>query len=101
VARSLRNLWTQIAARPGSAVLSGATGVAGITEEEQDALRALAPGSQVRATADLTGHLMEAHAPAGVAMAAALIGRGDSEEAVVTSVGHCRGEGAVRLVRAQ
>jgi 3-oxoacyl-[acyl-carrier-protein] synthase II len=40
---------------------------------------------------------MEAQVPCGVAIAAALIARGGTREAVVTSVGHKRGEGLVRL----
>ena len=75
-----------------------ATGVKGITEEEQAALRDLAR-AQPQALGDLIGHTMEPQAPAGVAMAAALIAGGETDEAVVTSVGHKRGEGLVRLVK--
>jgi len=42
---------------------------------------------------------MEAQALFSVALAAALIGVGETGEAVATSVGHWRGEGMVRLVR--
>jgi 3-oxoacyl-[acyl-carrier-protein] synthase II len=90
---------TEAGARPDALVLSGATGVAGITTEERDALAALSPGSTPRATGDCLGHAMEAQAPAGAVMAAALVARGDAAEAVVTSVGHRRGEGVLRLTK--
>ena len=38
--------------------------------------------------------------PTGVALAAALIAEGKAGEALVTSVGHWRGEGAIRLTKA-
>jgi 3-oxoacyl-[acyl-carrier-protein] synthase II len=40
------------------------------------------------------------HAPAGVALAAALIARDGAQEAAVTAIGHWRGEGVIRLTRA-
>jgi 3-oxoacyl-[acyl-carrier-protein] synthase II len=98
VAASLRRLWSAVGARGDATVISGATGVKGITEEEQTALLDLVPGQQPRATGNVIGHAMEAQAPAGVALAAALIGAGETGEAVVTSIGHKRGEGVVRLV---
>ena len=64
-------------------VISGATGVKGRTEEERAALDRLAPGARVLAVQDAFGHLMEAQAPVGVALAAAAIARGDAPEAVV------------------
>jgi len=96
---SLYALAGQLGARP-DAVISGATGIKGITEEEQAVLRDIAPGAAVHATGDLVGHTMEAQAPTGVALAAGLIARGEAGEALVTSVGHWRGEGALRLTRA-
>jgi 3-oxoacyl-[acyl-carrier-protein] synthase II len=42
--------------------------------------------------------MMEAQAPAGVALGAALIDAGQAADVRVTSVGHHRGEGLVRLV---
>ncbi|HEX2555162.1 MAG TPA: beta-ketoacyl-ACP synthase [Microvirga sp.] len=99
VTRSLAGLAAELGARP-DAVVSGMTGVAGITEDEEEALRGLAPGARLHATGDLVGHAMEAQAPIGAALAAALIARGEAGEALVTSVGHRRGEGAVRLVKA-
>ena len=96
---SLRTFWAGLEVGSDAAVLSGATGVSGITEEEQGALRDLAPGAAPRATGDVIGHTMETHAVAGFALAAALIAAGEAPEAVVTSVGHRRGEGMMRLVQ--
>jgi 3-oxoacyl-[acyl-carrier-protein] synthase II len=98
VAGSLKRMWAGVGASPDALVVSGATGVKGITEEERDALRKLAPGQTPHAVGNVIGHAMEAQTPAGVAIAAALIGEGETGEAVVTSVGHKRGEGLVRLV---
>ncbi|WP_112661869.1 beta-ketoacyl-ACP synthase [Microvirga flavescens] len=99
VAKALREAATQLGAKP-DVLLSGATGVKGITEEEQSALRDIAPNAKLHATADLVGHTVEAQAPTGVALAAALIAKGEAQEALVTSVGHWRGEGAIRLMKA-
>ena len=96
---SLRTFWAGLEVGSDAAVLSGATGVSGITEEEQGALRDLAPGAAPRATGDVIGHTMETHAVAGFALAAGLIATGEAPEAVVTSVGHRRGEGMMRLVQ--
>jgi 3-oxoacyl-[acyl-carrier-protein] synthase II len=99
VEQALHGLAQQLGAKP-DAVISGATGVKGITEDEQAALRDIAPGAAIHATGDIIGHAMEAQAPAGVALAAGLIAQGQAGEALVTSVGHWRGEGAVRLIKA-
>jgi len=99
VEQALHALAGQLGARP-DLVISGATGVKDITAEEQAALKDIAPGAAVHATGNLIGHTMEAQAPAGVALAAGLIARGEAGEALVTSVGHWRGEGAVRVTRA-
>lgn len=98
VGQALRAQADRLGARP-DAVLSGATGVKGITEDEQAALAAFAPNAAIHATGDLVGHTMEAQAPIGVALAAALIADRKANEALVTSVGHWRGEGAVRLTK--
>ncbi len=98
VAASLTRMWGESGAGANAVVLSGATGVKGITEEEQGALRDLA-WAKPHALGDVIGHTMEPQAPAGIAMAAALIAKGETDEAVVTSVGHKRGEGLVRLVK--
>lgn len=98
VGQALRAQADRLGARP-DVVLSGATGVKGITEDEQAALAAFAPNAAIHATGDLVGHTMEAQAPIGVALAAALIADKKAQEALVTSVGHWRGEGAVRLTK--
>ncbi|MBZ6075642.1 beta-ketoacyl-ACP synthase [Microvirga puerhi] len=99
VAKAVRSQIDLLGAKP-DVVLSGATGVKGLTEEEQGALLDALPNAAIHATSDVTGHLMEGLAPAGVALAAALIAQEQSNEALVTSVGHWRGEGAVRLTKA-
>ena len=99
IGTSLRKFWDGLEVGSDAAVLSGATGVSGITEEEQSALRDLAPGAAPWVTGDVIGHTMETHAVAGFALAAALIAAGEAPEAVVTSVGHRRGEGMMRLVQ--
>ncbi len=99
VEQALRALSKQLGGKP-DVVISGATGVKAITEEEQAALRDIAPGTPVHATGDLVGHTIEAQAATGVALAAGLIARDGLGEALVTSVGHWRGEGALRLIKA-
>jgi 3-oxoacyl-[acyl-carrier-protein] synthase II len=99
VTAALTRMWGEVGAGRDAAVLSGVTGVKRITEEEQEALRTLASGKP-KALGDVIGHTMEPQTPAGVALAAALIAGGGTDEAVVTSVGHKRGEGLVRLVKA-
>jgi 3-oxoacyl-[acyl-carrier-protein] synthase II len=99
VARALRRQAEALGGAP-DVVITGATGVAGITDEERDAIQGFAGNAAVHVTGDLVGHAMEAQAPIGVALAAALIARGQAGEALVTSVGHRRGEGALRLTRA-
>ncbi|HEX8666181.1 MAG TPA: beta-ketoacyl-ACP synthase [Beijerinckiaceae bacterium] len=91
--------WQALGAAPEAVVLSGATGVAGVTEEEQEALRSLGAAT-VHSTGDLFGHTVEAQAPAGAVLGAALVQAG-APEAVVTSVGHWRGDGLIRLTRAE
>jgi 3-oxoacyl-[acyl-carrier-protein] synthase II len=103
VADAIEKLWAAAAnvtpENPsGMALLSGATGVSGPTTEERQALDKLAPGAGPRALGDIFGHMMEAQAPAGVALGAALIDAGQAADVRVTSVGHHRGEGLVRLV---
>jgi 3-oxoacyl-[acyl-carrier-protein] synthase II len=44
---------------------------------------------------------MEAQAPISIALAVGLVTGGEADEAVATSVGHRRGEGAVRVTRAR
>ena len=99
VAEALRRQASALGGAP-DVVISGATGVKGITDEELEAIRAVAGDAPVHATGDLVGHAMEGQAPIGAALAAALIAGGRAREALVTSVGHRRGEGMVRLTRA-
>ncbi|GJE16423.1 beta-ketoacyl-ACP synthase [Methylobacterium marchantiae] len=96
VGRSLSALWDRAGAKP-DAVISGATGVRAITAEEGAALAELAPGVPVTALGDLSGHSLEVTAPFGAALGAALISEGRAREIAVTTVGHRRGEGVVRL----
>jgi len=99
VGQALRAQAERLGAKP-DVVISGATGVKGITEDEQAALTLMAPSAAIHATGDVVGHTMEAQAPIGVALATALIAGDRAGEALVTSVGHWRGEGAVRLTKA-
>jgi 3-oxoacyl-[acyl-carrier-protein] synthase II len=98
--RALAAEWHALGAARDAVVLSGASGVAGPTEEERDALREVAAGATIHATGDMIGHVMEAQAPAGAALAAALVAAGTGE-VMVTSVGHLRGDGLIRLSRAE
>lgn len=100
VGKALDRAWKEIGATPSATVFSGATGVTGITGEEQEALKILAAGGKVHALGDLIGHMIEPQTTAGAVLGAAQISRGEITEAVVTTVGHCRGEGALRLVKA-
>jgi 3-oxoacyl-[acyl-carrier-protein] synthase II len=81
-------------------VVSASSGVPACVAEEKVALDAIAPGADIVAMGDLTGHAIEAAFPAAVALAAALLQAGRGREAVVTGVGHHRGEGLARLSRA-
>ncbi|MCB8819100.1 beta-ketoacyl-ACP synthase [Microvirga rosea] len=99
IEKAVRRQIDALGAKP-DVVISGATGIKGLTDEEQRVLLDVLPNAAIHATSDVTGHLMEGQAPAGVALAAALIAREQSNEALVTSVGHWRGEGAVRLIKA-
>ncbi len=100
VAASLTGLWNRAGVTEPDAVISAATGCTGITGEERDALTSLAPQAPVRALGDLTGHTLEAAAPFGAAIAAALVASGEAREVAVTTVGHRRGEGVLRLTTA-
>ena len=119
VTASLKRLWDKIAGRlkPGKvAVISGASGASPATAEE----RAFLAGHKdiaVRATGTYLGHAFEPQFPMNVALAAIAVSRGnlyppadDSgveramdgplTQAVVTSIGHWRGEG-LALVEAE
>lgn len=96
-------------------VLSGATGISGATGEEISLLTRRFPNAALRTYGSAVGHAMEAQFPTGVALAAIHLSAGrlpgpaaGGEErpaefaparALVTGVGHVRGEG-VALVEA-
>ena len=112
VTDALRRMWEVMAPRLEAgrhAVLSGATGVAPATAEEESFLAAL-PEVPVRATGSLIGHGMEAQFPMNIALAALAVRhgilfsscngspvertmQGRLAQAIVTGVGHWRGEG--------
>ena len=102
VAASLDSMWDRIATgfNPSRGVVfSGASGAAGVTTEEQSVLAQRAGEAAVHITGDLFGHMVEPQFPAGVALAAAALSEGWYDDAVVTGVGHRRGEGTARLSR--
>ena len=112
VTAGLKRLWDGISSRlqPGKvAVISGASGTAPATAEER-AFLATHQDIAVRATGTYVGHAFEPQFPMNVALAALAVSRGklfppadDSgveramegplTQAVVTSIGHWRGEG--------
>jgi 3-oxoacyl-[acyl-carrier-protein] synthase II len=109
VAATLGRLWDKIAPAGGSAIISGATGVEPATSEERAFLESH-PDFAVRATGTHVGHGVEPQFAMNVALAAIAIehGRlfathdatgferaveGPLSRAVVTGVGHWRGEG--------
>ena len=96
---ALARHWATLGASAGDVVLSGATGLSPASEDERAWLAALGAAT-IHATGDLVGHTVEAQAPTGAVLATALLQRG-AAEAVVTSVGHWRGDGAIRLTRAE
>jgi 3-oxoacyl-[acyl-carrier-protein] synthase II len=98
-AESLAARWAEAEVAAPDAVISAATGVAPITAEERDTLARLAPAARTHALGDLIGHGLEVAAPFGAALAATLIDQGRAGEIAVTTVGHRRGEGVMRLVR--
>ncbi|MEA1832878.1 beta-ketoacyl-ACP synthase [Methylobacterium durans] len=100
VAASLAALWGRAGIGRADAVISGATGVAPITDEERAALGQLAPGARLTALGDLIGHGLEVAAPFGAALAAGLVAETGLSEVAVTAVGHRRGEGVVRVLAA-
>jgi 3-oxoacyl-[acyl-carrier-protein] synthase II len=102
-----------MAPTPGTAILSGATGVAAATAEEFALLDAL--GLPIRATATALGHGMEPSFIANVALAAACIARRrlfapleaaetpmptPLTQTLVTAWGHWRGEGMAMVCEA-
>ena len=97
---ALGRLWAENPVPGDATLLSAASGVAPRTNRERDALARLAPDRAVIATSDRLGHLSEAAAPAAAALAALLVSERRAPAAAATIVGHRRGAGLVRLVRA-
>lgn len=79
--------------------ISAASGAAGVTAEEEAALKR-SGAARLIASGDLVGHALEAAFPIAVALAAAAIAAGQTRDAIVTGAGHWRGEGAAHLVAA-
>jgi 3-oxoacyl-[acyl-carrier-protein] synthase II len=80
------------------AVVSGNTGFGAASAEEAEAIAAKLPEARLILSGDMIGHAVEAQFPFGVALAAAGIGANKLNGGViVTSVGHHRGEGAVKV----
>jgi 3-oxoacyl-[acyl-carrier-protein] synthase II len=78
-------------------IISAQPGLAALVAEELAALAAIAPGVTPFAVSDAVGHGVEAAFPAAVALAAARLAAGDAKTALVTGVGHHRGEGVAVL----
>jgi len=95
--------------RRGIGVMSGASGVSGITGLEFEALRRhLGPETAIRAYTSLIGNPVEANFPAGIALAALAlknkafypafeaaekVSPADASAILVSAIGHYRGEG--------
>jgi 3-oxoacyl-[acyl-carrier-protein] synthase II len=97
LADTIARLWADAGAGKHALVISGATGMREITAIEYDALKAQQGAGSIHATGDLVGHTVEAQFPLGIALGALALARGMADEAVVTSIGHRRGEGLARL----
>ncbi|MEP9351484.1 beta-ketoacyl-ACP synthase [Xanthobacter sp. KR7-225] len=114
IARKVTDLLAKAEAGPGTVVLSCATGGREATPAEAEALKA--SGLPVRAVANRLGHGFEAQFAAGLALAALAVSKGELfpvlagdpvetgggavARAVVTGVGHWRGEGAALVEKA-
>ncbi|OLP61489.1 beta-ketoacyl-ACP synthase II [Xaviernesmea oryzae] len=94
-------------------IFSGASGVIDISQREKAALEAALPGAALRGYGGLAGHSLEAQFPLGLALAALALEAGArvpsfdpaeaamakaASHAVVTTVGHQRGEGVALLL---
>ncbi|CAO4153410.1 beta-ketoacyl-ACP synthase [Methylorubrum aminovorans] len=99
VSASLTRLMGEAGIERPDVVLSGATGLSDLAAEEIAGIHAALPGVGIRATGDIAGHPMEVAAPFGAALASALCAVGSAREVAVTSVGHRRGEGVIRVVK--
>lgn len=94
-------------------VFSGTSGIHDLAAREKNVLESELPGRPVRAYGGIAGHGVEAHFPLGLAFAALALGAGAkvpafdtaheaamntaARHAVVTTVGHARGEGIALL----
>jgi 3-oxoacyl-[acyl-carrier-protein] synthase II len=96
VSRVLGDMLSQAGSSP--TVISGNSGFGTASVEEVEALQTAQPAAAVRVSGDMIGHSMEAQFAFGVALAAAgLHARKFEKSAIVTSVGHHRGEGVVKV----
>lgn len=97
---AVAGMWRDSGADAGALVISGATGITSLTRDEMAGLDAAGSTGERVALGDLIGHALEAQAPFGVGLAALALRDGQRPEAVVTIVGHQRGEGLARLLPA-
>lgn len=79
-------------------VVSGATGLSDLARQEQKALSSF-KDETVMALGDIIGHSLEAQFCFGVGLAALKLQNNEDSAALVTSVGHRRGEGLAVLKR--
>ena len=98
VAEALPRLIREAGVTRPDVLLSGATGVRSLAEEERTALAQALPDSEIRTTGDLIGHPIEAVPVFGAALAAALCAAGKARDVAITSVGHRSGEGVIRVI---
>jgi 3-oxoacyl-[acyl-carrier-protein] synthase II len=96
-------------------VFSGASGLPELSARERDFLQARFPATPLRTVGALFGHSVEAHFPMAVALACLAldddapispfaagedaIASTSANSAIVTTIGHVRGEGIARLTR--
>jgi 3-oxoacyl-[acyl-carrier-protein] synthase II len=99
--QAVAGMWRDSATDAAALVLSGATGITTLTQAETAGLDAAGGTGERLALGDLIGHALEAQAPFGAGLAALALRDGSAPEAVVTIVGHQRGEGLVRLLPAR
>lgn len=98
--QAVSGMWRAAGAAADALVVSGATGIAALTKAEMAGLNT-AGGSGARVMlGDVIGHALEAQALFGAGLAALALRDGLADEAVVTIVGHQRGEGLARLLPA-
>jgi 3-oxoacyl-[acyl-carrier-protein] synthase II len=96
VQRSLTALLEKTGA--AETIISGNTGFGAASVEEVQAIKAVYPKAKQKLSSDMIGHAVEAQFAFGVALAAGGIAAGKlSGPTIVTSVGHHRGEGAVKV----